>query len=206
MKVPFACALLLALGAGCARPTVPDPRVAARRFAEAAQRGDAAAIHAMLTKSAQREYGPSGTSRLVTESKAELARAGRALASDRIDVDTAARVRFSDGEIASLDFEGGSFKVSAAAGLPTGARTPAQALGELRQALARRSYPGLLRVLSRETQSAVENDLRSLVTGLEHPDALEIKVSGDQAEVTLPGGHMVRLKREAGLWKIDDFD
>jgi hypothetical protein len=105
-----------------------------------------------------------------------------------------------------LDLEGGHFRVSAAAGLPAGARTPAQALGELRGALARRSYAALVRVLSGETRSALEGDMRSLVEGLEHPDALDVRAHGETAEVEVPGGHKVLLKREAGVWKVVDFD
>ena len=37
-----------------------------------------------------------------------------------------------------------------------------QALEQLRRVLARRSYAGLLRVLSRETRDAIERDLRGL--------------------------------------------
>ena len=61
-------------------------------------------------------------------------------------------------------------------------------------------------MLSLETRDALETDLRSLVEGLENPQTLDVKVSGDNAVVTVPGGHQVKLKREAGVWKIQDFD
>jgi hypothetical protein len=96
--------------------------------------------------------------------------------------------------------------VSAAAGLPAGARTVAEALGELRGALAERSYAALVRILSTDTRGAIEVDMRSLVSGLEHPDALEVKVHGETAEVDVPGGHKVLLRREAGVWRVHDFD
>ncbi len=75
-------------------------------------------------------------------------------------------------------------------------------------------HPRLLRagnhaplgVLSQETRGAMESDLKSLVEGLENPDTLDVKVSGDSAVVEVPGGHQVKLRREAGVWRIQDFD
>src|SRR5262249_58777916 len=117
-----------------------------------------------------------------------------------------ARVRYPDGEEATLDLEDGRFRIAAADALPAGARTPAQALEQLRRVLARRSYAGLLRVLSPATRSAIENDIRSLVEGLEQPEGLEVQVAGDTATVQIPGGHEVKLRREAGVWRGGDFD
>jgi hypothetical protein len=194
------------LVAACARSTLPDPEAAAHRYAEAAQRGDAEAIHGMLTEASQREFGLEGTKRMVARSSSELERQGEALASEPLEVSTTATVRFADGEIAELVVEDGRFKVASAAVLPAGASTPTEALVELRQALARRSYPTLLRVLSEQSRGALEEDFRSLVEGLEEPDTLDVEVNGDEAEVIVPGGHSVKLKREAGVWKVDDFD
>ena len=52
----------------------------------------------------------------------------------------------------------------------------------------------------------MENDLRSLVDGLNEPETLEVKVTGDGALVPVPGGHQVKLKRDSGVWRVDDFD
>ena len=192
--------------AACGSPSIPDPREAARAYAAAAQRGDSDAIFAMLTREAQRDLGPEGTRRLVRESKGELARQAQALTSTDARVEAVAEVRFADGESALLDLEGSEFRVGSAGTLPSRPRTPAQALDDLRKALARRSYPALLGVLTNESRSALESDLRSLVLGLEQPETLDIQVSGDSAEVQVPGGHVVKLKREAGIWRVEDFD
>jgi hypothetical protein len=48
--------------------------------------------------------------------------------------------------------------------------------------------------------------LRALVTGLERPDTLQVQTNGDAASVNVPGGHHVRLKREGGIWRVQDFD
>lgn len=192
--------------AGCARSELPDPKTAAREYAAAVEKGDSAAVYSMLTSDARRAQGKQGVERLVRESKTEITRAAKAAASADSKVEMLATVRFEDGEQAELSVEDGEFRVQSAGALPHGARTPAQALAELRQALARRSYAGILRVLSSESRSSLENDLRSLVDGLEQAETLDVKVTGDRAEVRVPGGHSVKLKREAGIWRIEDFD
>lgn len=190
--------------AGCARPSLPDPRDAARVYAEAAERGDAERVHALLTRSAQREFGREGTARRVREERAELASAARAFSAPELRVEATATIPLRNGDRVELTLEREGFRVDAAETLPSAARTPTAALEGLRQALGRRSYPALLRVLSAETRLAIESDLRSLTAALVDPKSLDVRVDGDRAEVELPGGHSVRLKREGGIWRVDD--
>jgi len=197
---------LLLLGAGCASQRVPDPKVTARAYASAAQRGDAGAIYALLTPEGQRTLGAAGTKQLVSESKGELMHAARSLQSEGAHVDASAEARFSDGESATLVLEDGRFRVDATSLLPARPRTPSQALAGLRRALARRSYPALMALMTGDSQGALESDLGSLVNGLEHPETLDIQINGDSAEVELPTGHHIVLKREAGIWRVLDFD
>jgi hypothetical protein len=185
---------------------MPDPRSTADEYAKAVEQGDTEAIYALLTSDAQRAHGRAGVKKLAQDSKHELTRNAHAVASPDSKVEMNATVRFADGEQAELEVQEGKFRVGSAGALPEGARTPAEALSELRQALARRSYSGILRVLSNESKSSLENDLRSLVEGLEQPETLDVKVVGDTAEVSVPGGHSVKLKREAGIWRVEDFD
>ena len=191
---------------GCAGQRVPDPKVTARAYASAAQRGDADAIYALLTPEGQRALGRAGTKQLVQESKSELRRTAQAIQSDDARVEASAEARFSDGESATLVLEQGRFFVDAASLLPARPRTPSQALSGLRRALARRSYPALMALMSGDSRGALESDVGSLVSGLSHPETLDIQVNGDAAEVQLPSGHRVMLKREAGIWRVLDFD
>ena len=198
--------LVAGLAVACAAPRMPDPKLAAMRYAEAARAGDSERIYALLSRQAQRDFGRRGTRQLVEQSKPELTRQGAALLSPGARVEALAEIRFEDGESALLDLEGGTFRLSSLGTVPSQARTPSEALGDFRRALARRSYPALLGVLSLETRGALEGDLRSLVEGLEHPETLDVKVSGDNAVVVVPGGHQVKLRREVGVWRIQDFD
>lgn len=197
--------VLLPLAVGCAR-ALPDPRKAAQDYADALARGDADAIHAMMSERSRRELHVDDVRKLVAEAREELVAQAQAVSDRGATLHATARVRYADGEEAVLELEEGSFKVASADALPALARTPEQALAQLRRVLARRSYAGLSRVLSPSTRSAVESELRSLVEGLAHPEGLEIDVQGDRASVRVEGGHVVKLRRERGIWYIEDFD
>jgi hypothetical protein len=202
----FVLATVLAMSAGCARAPIPDPRDTVRAYEAAAAKGDARAIHGMLSERSRKSLAVSDVERILADERAELAMQAKAMQDPSTVVRASARVRYADGEDATLDVEEGSFHISSADALPAGARTPNEALEQLRRVLARRSYAGLMRVLSPSTRSAIESDLRSLVDGLAHPDGLEVQVSGDVASVQIQGGHFVRLRRDGGVWKVEDFD
>jgi hypothetical protein len=205
LRKPFLLALA-GVALGCASQRVPDPKVTAHAYASAVQRGDAEAVYALLTPEGQRTLGAAGTKQLVRDSKQELGRTARAIQGSAARVEASAEARFSDGESALLVLEDGRFRVDATSLLPARPRTPSQALSGLRRALSRRSYPALMAVLARDSETAIESDIGSLVSGLEHPETLDIQVNGDLAEVQLPSGHLIKLKREAGIWRVLDFD
>ncbi|MCC6524285.1 MAG: hypothetical protein IT373_16620 [Polyangiaceae bacterium] len=202
---PLALAAVAAVtGCGGVAPVPPaEPVVVA--YEDALRRGDADALYELMSAESKRAVSREELLRVLTEQKEELADHVKGIASPERVVQAHAEVRYGDGEIVSLALEGGGFRVGAVDALPAAARTPVQALAELRRSLARRSYPALLRLLSPRTRSAIESDLRSLVDGLAEPDALRVEVTGDQATVHLPG-HVVVLRREDGVWYVDDFD
>lgn len=190
---------------GCA-PSLPAPDATLRAYAKAAERGDATALAGLLTDESRKSLGRSGVERALADGKVELAEQGRSVDKGGWTLKATARVRYADGEDATLVLEDGAFRVASAEALPTAPRTPADALAAFRRVLARRSYAGLLRVLSRETRASMERDLSAIVDALERPDSLDVQVKGDDAQVDLGGGHLVRLKREGGVWRIEDFD
>lgn len=200
-------AVLLALACvSCTSTRVPDPRDAARAYAQAAARGDADALYSMMTTASRHARSPTELRAIVAGERAELADQARALQGADTRVDATARLRFADGEEAALELHGGRYWVTAAGAVPGGARTPEEALEQLRRVLARRSYAGLIRLLSPATRTAFESDVRSLVDGLSEPATLPIQVNGDAVVVPVPGGHQVKLRREGGVWRVEDFD
>lgn len=198
--------LALSLLAGCASTRVPDPYDAVHAYADAAIRGDADSLYSMMTATSRQLRSRSATKTMVDDQRGELAEQGRDLLGPDVRVEATARLRYADGEEAALELRDGRYWVTAAGALPGGARTPEEALDQLRRVLARRSYPALMRVLSPATRAAVENDVRALVDGLNEPGSLPVQVNGDGAVIPVPGGHQVRLRREAGVWRVDDFD
>ncbi|CAN95682.1 hypothetical protein predicted by Glimmer/Critica [Sorangium cellulosum So ce56] len=208
-RLPLPLLSLLPLsGLACASPSLPDPKEAVQVYADAAARGDADAIYGMLSDKSRTAMSRDEVRRRVAEARAELAEQARSVTAPGVVVKTRARVRYPDGEIATLELDERerAFRISAADALPAGGRTPEQALEQLRRVLARRSYAGLLRVLTPATRAAIESDLRSLVEGLAQPEGLEVRIAGDSATVQIPGGHEVKLRREAGVWRVEDFD
>ena len=198
--------LATALLAGCTGSAVPDPKSAAEEYASAAARGDADAIYEMMTTSAQKTRSRDDVRRLVKEQRSELSEQAKLVTARDARVEATARLRYEDGEEAQLELREGRFWITSSGALPGGSRTPEQALDQLRRVLARRSYAGLMRVLTPATRAAIEQDLRSLVTGLERPETLHVQITGDAAVVTVQGGHTVKLKRDGGVWRVDDFD
>jgi len=198
--------IFLFFSTACAASRVPDPLDAARAYADAAGRGDVEALYAMMTTTSQRARSKDELTRMIADERAELAEQGKALAARDVRVEATARLRYADGEEAALELHQGRYWVTAAGALPGGARTPEEAIEQLRRVLARRSYAGLMRVLSPATRAAVENDLRTLVDGLSEPAGLPVQTTGDAAVIQVPGGHLVKLKREAGVWRVENFD
>jgi len=198
---------LLGLCSGCTREVaMPEPDPVVDAYAAAVRAGDADAIYRMMSAESRRATSRDEIARVLKEQRAELTLHAEAIAAKERVVTARAEVRYDDGEVVSLDLDDGQFKVTAADALPAAAKTPEQALSQLRGVLARRSYAGLLRVLSPRTRAAMEQDIRTLVEGLNEPESLQIEVVGDAATVTVPGGHQVKLRREDGVWHVDDFN
>ena len=160
----------------------------------------------MMSAASRRDRSGVEVAKVVADEHAELSEQGAALAQPGARVTATARLRYADGEEAALDLRDGRYWVTSAGALPGGGRTPEEAIEQLRRVLARRSYAGLMRVLSPATRAAIEKDVRSFVDGLNEPGALPVQVSGDAATVPVPGGHQVKLKREDGIWRVEDFD
>ncbi|MEO8183837.1 MAG: hypothetical protein ABI895_33855 [Deltaproteobacteria bacterium] len=190
----------------CAAPQIPDPRLAAQHWSEALARGDAELVYGLLSQSAQQALGREGVKQVLDRDRKELIAAAASATAVNARVETLARVTYSGERSASLVLEDGRFRIAAAAALPAHAATPEDALEELREVLARRSFAGLLRVLTADAGRALDAQLASMVDALGDPATVEIEVDGRRATARLPGGHTVKLEREDGAWRVRDFD
>ena len=170
------------------------------------QKGDPRAAFQLLSAEAQRNYGPKGVEQLMAEHRDELVVAGQATASALARLEASASIEFADDRAARVMLERGRFRIAAAGAFPAAAATPLDALRELREVLARRSFAGLLRVLTRDRAQTLEASLEDLVKALNEPSSLELELEGRRAVAKLPGGHKIELEREDGLWRVKEFD
>jgi hypothetical protein len=186
--------------------SIPEPGPVVARFAEASRKGDHQTIYQLLSKEAQRSLGAARVKQLVAEQRTELASNATGLTAKEARTEVTVEARFIDGGTAVFALEQGELRVNSAAALPSHASTPQQALVELREVLQRRSYPGLLSVLTRNSAAGFEAQLESLVKALGDAPFLNIEINGNRAVVTLPQGHRVELWKVDGLWKVHDFE
>lgn len=203
-----ACQRLLPLAfcVGCTRTSLPDPRLAVQRWSEAVQRKDPEAVYALLAESTRQALGRDGVRQVLERDARELAVAAQAASAPSAHLETLVEVSYADDRAATLVWEDGAFRVAAAGALPARATRPEDALRELREVLARRSFSGLLRVLTRDAGQSLDANLKNVIESLEDPASAEIEVDGRRATARLPGGHVVKLEREDGAWHIRDFD
>ena len=167
-----------------------------------------AALYAMMT-SASREARSRGELEAMLDSvrRAELADQGKALSGPDVRVEASAVLHFADGGGGGRPAQGRALRrvgrgracpaARAHAGgrarsAPQGARE-----GELRRAAAR--------ALAADPRGDRERpaDSRRWPRG---PETLPVQQQGDTAVVQIPGGHQVKLRRESGIWHVEDFD
>jgi len=117
-----------------------------------------------------------------------------------------AEVRLSSGEVVTLVLENGRWRISDGASGAVGLASPLQTVRGLRRALQRRSYQALLRVLSREARSQIEDEITRITEGLDNEEDLRIEVTGNRARVIYDGNHFLDLVREDGLWVVVDMN
>lgn len=192
----------------CGRTSsIPDPRVAAEAWAAAADRGDADALHGMLSKRSRATVSKADVAATVSSAKGELKDQAKEIRDAKDHISAVAVVRWDDGTEASLVLENGRFHVKSAMLMPGGGATAPEAVAGFRDALRRRSYPALLRMLTPALRATVEAQLKGLEKAIGDPEKLPYPTdSGDEVEIKLENGHKLRLKRVDKTWYIDNFE
>lgn len=201
-------ALSLLTVAACAKTSsIPDPRAAAEAWADAAERGDADTLHGMLSKRSKATVSRAEVAATVASAKGELKDQAKEIREAKGKISAVAVVQWDDGTEASLVLENGRFTVKSAMLMPGGGASPAEAVAGFRDALRRRSYPALLRMLTPALRATVEAQLRGLEKSIGDPNKLPYPSdSGDEVEIKLENGHKLRLKRVDKTWYIENFE
>src|SRR5262245_18040586 len=113
--------IALAMSVACAPKPLPDPRVAAQRWAEAMQKGNADLAYDLLSDEAKRSFGRKGVAELIAQHRKELTERAQATASPHARVDAAAAVAFPGDRSARVALERGRYRVAAAGAFPAAA-------------------------------------------------------------------------------------
>lgn len=196
------------MSVGCLRTSsVPDPRAAAEAWAEAAEKGDADALHGMLSKRSRATISKADVAATVASAKGELKDQAADIRAAKDKIAAVAVLKWDDGTEASLVLHDGKFRVQSAMLMPGGGATAAEAVAGFRDALRRRSYPALLRMLTPALRATVEAQLKGLEKSIGDPDKLPYPSdSGDEIEIKLENGHKIKLKKIDKTWYIDNFE
>lgn len=192
-------------GFGCARATTPEPKVAVTDLAQAVQKRDARAVHALLDDSSRRNITVAEVAILLERDGAEIEKQLRGWAAAPAPRVDAAAV-LPGGERVELRQADGQYYVDETSGLLAVAVTPREALIGLRRALEQPDYDLLLQLLSSDVRQAVESQRQALVQALADVEVLDVVVQGDRAVVNTADGHRVELSLESGVWRVRDFE
>lgn len=187
---------------GCVRDVDVGPESAIARWADALERRDAEAVHALLDEDARQALSVETLGRLLAENPAELDDHVRGVRQTRPRA--RAVVDLPDGERAVLLREEGRWKVSGALlGVPV-AVTPEDAIHALRRALRDPALAGVLAVLARRPRAGVLAEVERFLEDTEDELAWRSSLAGNEATVRTAGGWSIRLVRESGEWRVAD--
>lgn len=206
LSAPLALTAFALLLVGCQTPRLADPKDALTQYQNACAHADADALYAMLSERAKNEISLAEFKSKIAEERAELAAMAKSFNASDSSISANAKVVLSEGDEIGFVLKDGRFRISSAGVMPGGAASPEDAARQLRRVLIRKSYAGLLSLLTPATRQALERDVATLIAGLDHPETLRVTIVGDTATILVPGGHQVRAQRSGGVWHIEDFD
>jgi hypothetical protein len=197
--------LILLCHLGCARTEIPDPRDAARTYQEAVERGDPQALHALLSEEGRVAYSPEDIALLLEQDRMEIQAQAASVNEPDARVEGRARVMLADQREAELTFSESRFWVQGTLALPFQSQSPEELLQSLATALDSRSLPLLLSLLTEEQRSRVEERLDALSASLALRNGAVVRVRGERAEIELPDGQLLVLRRQHGSWQIEEL-
>lgn len=201
----WAClAALLLVGCGGSAASAP-PRDTARAYAEAARRGDAEAVYALLDEETRAGLTLDTLRAQMAEASEELrdqaAAVDAALADPQL-FQTRARVPLRSGQHAVLVIEGERWRLVGSLLDAVSLATPEDAVMAFRSALERRSLPSISRILARAPRAEIDAQIERFIEDTEDEPALDVDIQDNEATVRTPSGRVIRLVREAGEWHV----
>jgi hypothetical protein len=214
------CAALIAgaLACGCVG-AAPDPQTVLHDYAQALEDGRAEDAYRMLSDEARRGLTLEAFRRMLRESHDDVREVGQALSRPTSPPVVTATLSTPNGQVIDLVLENGRWKVEATAIDLYAQDTPRHAVLGFIRALDRRRYDVILRYVPDTHKEGLDaaklkaaweghdkEEMEQVIAALKAalPTAA-IEEVGDSAQMPYGPGTM-RLVREHGLWKIEDFD
>jgi hypothetical protein len=210
--------LAAALASGCVG-AAEDPESVLHAYARALEEGRAEDAYRMLSDDARRGLSLEAFRRILRESHDDVREVGQALSRPTSPPVVTATLSTPSGQVVDLVLENGKWKVEASAIDLYAQDTPRHAVLGFVRALERKRYDVILRYVPDAHKEGL--DPAKLKTAWEGHDkeemeqvlaalkaampAAAIEEVGDSAQMPYGPGTM-RLVREHGLWKIEDFD
>lgn len=187
----------------CTRTAMPAPEDAARAYREAVERGDAAALHALLSRDAQSAYSEEDVREILERDERELRARAAACAAPAAEVRATAVLDSGKGPELGLTLEEGSFRIDSDSALFPRPRTPEAAARALALALESGQVDRVEAVLSKERRARLEERRAALLESLSELERASVQVSGLRAVIELPDGQVLELLEEEGVWKVE---
>ena len=195
--------------AGCGGAQSSSPTRTLDAFQRAAAAGDFATIYDLLPESRRRDESlVAFTERLATE-REELQQTAASIAQARSEGRPPTVEIPASAGVALVVEETEGWRVPQTGFGPVMPRSPAEAAQALRGALARRSLPAILRVLSARARGEVQAEIDAMIEALDSASARGSgspgrAIAAETQEVPLPDGRTLRIIREGEFWRIDD--
>lgn len=195
--------VVMSLVSGCAAQAVdPGPEVAIARWADALERRDVEAVHALLDDETRRARTVEEVGERLEANPGEVAEQVAAVRTT--EPRARAVVRLADDERVIVHREEGHWRVSGALlGVPT-PTTPEDAVRALRRALRHPALEGVLAVLARRPRAGIVAEVERFLEDTADELAWRTELAGNDATVRTAGGWTIRLVRESGEWRVAD--
>jgi hypothetical protein len=218
LLLPLGVALALGLSA-CASSGSQDPESTLHAYAKALEDGRAADAYRLLGDDARRGISFEAFKKTIDSNPDDAKEIGRALSRPTTPAVITATVTAPNGDALELVWNSGAWKVEASAIDLYRDDSPRHAIQGYVRALERKRYDVILRYVPdahREGLDAAKlkaawegpdkDEIAQVLAGLKQAlPAGSVEEAGDHAQLAYGAG-VIKLVKEHGRWKIEDFD
>jgi len=184
-----------------------SPLSLVERYIRAVERNDAEAIYRLLSREVKERLSKELIKEGMKDFRVEISKQLSAL-KKRVkaeDLKPYVDIVLADGEVVTLVFEDGEWRVAGGLFESYSLRSPRAVISALYKALLRRDYFLFFSLLSTEKQRELETEINFLLERIKRIDSLPIVIEGDRAVIEYAPNHFIELIREGEEWRIEDI-